>query len=491
MRKIEILAVLIISILGCQSKIDKKFGEEKLNEDFKIFKQIFEKANAGLYKYHSKEEIDSVFAVNQQKITDSTSFRMFYNLLYNVIDYSGSSHNALLPDDKTDRAISNQKIFFPIPLKYLNGKLYANSANGEIPLGSEITAVNHINADEFAKNVSKYTSTDGHNQTGKYAFLQTDWMPYFVYLAYGEQKEFLIEYLVEGSPKKVTVKPVTYKKFYQNNEGKFKPDYEKYKNAYAFKTLDSITAILRVSTFGMGGPKSEEHKKYATFLDSVFTELKKDKIRNLIVDIRGNGGGNDPNDILLYSYLTKRDFRENKEAFVLVNDHIPLSDYFVGGSEEEIQEMLGELQREHSIFKDGKYYQNENYNKVWSPNPKTFQGEIYLLIDPFVASAGSLFASMVKSDSTSTVIGQETLGGYYGHTGHIPVTYQLPNTKLYLQFSIVDLKQDVRSLPDEKWGEGVKPDIFIQPTKSTYLNNRDTIMSFTKQLIRKNQRNKH
>ena len=42
----------------------------------------------------------------------------------------------------------------------------------------------------------------------------------------------------------------------------------------------------------MGELKSEGPKKYASFLDSVFTNIQTKKVENLVVNIRGNSGGN-------------------------------------------------------------------------------------------------------------------------------------------------------------------------------------------------------
>ena len=85
---------------------------------------------------------------------------------------------------------------------------------------------------------------------------------------------------------------------------------------------------------------------------------------------------------------------------------------------------------------------------------------------------------MIKSDNNTIVIGEETLGGYYGHTGHIPVTYRLPNSKLLLTFSIVDLQQDVKKLKDQPMGRGVIPDIRVVQSYSDYLNHADTQLNF-------------
>ena len=463
----------------------KNINKKILLEDYDIFQSIFEVVNAGLYKYHSKKQIDSAFSANRKLINNKTSYREFYNIVWNVIDYTGSSHNSLTYPDSLDKALSKQKIFFPIPLKYLNGKLYSISDNVQTPLGSEILSVNKINAEQFSKGVSKYMSTDGHNLTGKYAFLETDWLPFYVYLAYGEQTDFTIEYKKNGIVKTTTLKAVDYKTTISNYKKRFVPRYEKEnQDEYSFKYINDKTGLLNVNTFAIGGPKSEGHKKYALFLDSVFIDLKDRNIENLIVDVRQNGGGNDPNDLLLYSYLTKRNFRENISAFTLFNS-VPLKQYFVEEEKDEIQDLEKELKEEHSILKDSKYFQNDTFNKIWQPNPNAFQGKIHLLISPFVASAGSLLASMVKSDKHSIVIGQESLGGYYGHTGHIPVTYKLPNTELLLTFSIVDLEQDVQKLTDQKYGDGVKPDYNIEPTIEDYLNNKDIVLEFAKQLIEK------
>ena len=151
----------------------------------------------------------------------------------------------------------------------------------------------------------------------------------------------------------------------------------------------------------MGNETTDEHKTYSKSLDSVFIDIKTKNIKSLIIDVRQNGGGTDPNDLVTYSYLAQRNFQENKEAWISF-EKVPLIRYidfwlprllrpiFAGKYNKEFQE-------EFTVAKNGKFYQDDNSQDhlIREPKVNTFKGNIYLLVSPAIASAGSLFAAMV------------------------------------------------------------------------------------------------
>jgi len=135
-------------------------------------------------------------------------------------------------------------------------------------------------------------------------------------------------------------------------------------------------------------------------------------------------------------------------------------------------------------LRNGRNLQNPRYNPVYSPKQPGFKGKLYLLIDENVASAASHLASLVKAYARNvTIVGVETVGGYYGHNGHMAVIYELPHSKIKTKFSIVYVDQDAPVKPDQPEGRGIIPDHTVWPTFNDFMQQKDTQMEYVLRLI--------
>ncbi|RYY20587.1 MAG: peptidase S41 [Cytophagaceae bacterium] len=446
-----------------------------LRQDLEVFQQVYEAANPSLYRYRSHRQLDSAFTATRRLLTDTTTLLGFYQLLYRITSYTGSLHSDNDLPAALDSALQASAGFFPYPVQVLEGKLRLNTRVAPLPLGSELVRINGHPATELLTRLGSYATTDGYNQTGKAYLISTHFARYYC-LAYGPCATFRLTYrgpyLADSA--QLVVAAVPYSICAQRYRQRHSAALENTLLPYKIQVIDSLhTALLTVNTFELGGRGEASQQRYARFLDSTFQLLHaRPALRRLVVDVRQNGGGDDPNDILLFSYLARHRYRENRRAFTIFKK-VPYPAYFVEDNAGDRDTLEQELSEEHGPARRGRYWLRKSANPYWQPNPLAFQGSVYLLIGPAVASAGSLFASLVRNQPGPVIIGEETMGGYYGHTGHTPVAYLLPNTRIRVRFSIIDLDQDVRPRKRFPVGRGIMPDYRVTQRLGDFIRNED------------------
>ena len=479
---------------------NKMLSVKQMQQDLKILLAINEKANSGLYQYRSKKQIDSLYNTTIKNIKKPMNITGFYKIMLHLADYEGSVHNYTIPDLDLIKFLNRQKSFFPYPLLYIKEQIIFDGQSSDIPAGSRIRSINGISDTKLMQSFYKYYTADGFNTTEKLSASVNKSFGINYLLEYGLSNEFIIEY---NSPKseslqKKVLPAVTLKQREANIKNRFSApvtdllDYKK-QSPYSFRMLNPTTGLLNLRWFGMAyGSDDPKFEPYVHFLDSVFTGLDKNKIPNLIIDVRNNPGGSDPNFEQPVMYLTDQPFKENVKATIIFDPNLlPFENYFWGVSTSErmdsISKKMGKeyLKDVYPVFKNNISVQNPKYNPVYYPKSPKFKGNLYLLINENVASAASHFASLVKAYVQNvTIVGVETVGGYYRHNGHSPLVYELPNSKIKTQFSIVNLVQDAPKKENQPEGRGIMPDHEVWPSLDDFFQQKDTQMEFTLNLIK-------
>jgi len=493
------LFLFTLSSIAFSQSIDDYFSPEKMKEDLEIFKNIRLAANSGLYKYRTKQQIDSIYQWAEEEIENSNTYLDFFNIINQLTDFEGSAHNTTTLPKKYKENLKQEKDgYFPYPIKWIDGKWIINYKNDSLPLGSQIITINNVPIEEIIVELNRYYTTDGLNTTGKRVGLRTHFSRMYRF-RYGQKEKFEVTYkrYESESIENRSVESVGYKQYYKNFNQRYSKPYDqiyyedlKDDQKYKYEQINSSTGRLTILTFSMGNEKTEEHKTYLAFLDSVFYKIKTENVQNLIVDVRYNGGGTDPNDLVTYSFLTQREFQENIEAWIGFKK-IPYLKYIYTKFPRFVRPIgvIGynrSFRREFPEEKDGKYFQDatSDDHKIRKPSKNAFTGNIYLLVNPEVASAASLFAAMAAGNDNTTVIGEETMGAYYGHNGHTPLGYILPQSKIETFFSVVNLEQDVPKKSNQKYNRGIIPDYDVSQSVDDYLNQEDTQMNFVLDLIK-------
>lgn len=479
---------------------NKTLQPGEMKSDLQIFLDIRKKVNSGLYRYRTQKQIDSIYKWAFREVKKPMTTLDFFHIILQLTDFEGSCHNYTEPGDALVGYLNRQKAFFPYALKYIEGKMVFNTVGAGIPVGSEILGINGVPAQQLMQSFYKYCTTDGFNMTEKQSSsVDRSYGIRYLY-EYGVNDSFKIEYQAPGSSERQTLTAAAITNDQRN--AIFPLRYSapvdsitdwRVQPSYGFKMVTPNTGLFSFRIFNMADDETDPRfPVYVNYLDSVFRLLAKNNVPNLIIDLRGNPGGSDPTFEQPVMYLTDSSFKENAVAYTIFGREVPYEQYFWGISTAHRMDTAEKNAGKEMLFDyfprliNGKNMQNPKYNPVYHPKEPGYKGKLYMLVDEGVASAGSHMASLVKAYARNvTVVGVETTGGYYYHNGHMPMVYELPNSKIKTKFSIVHVEQDAVVKHDQPEGRGIIPDYTVWPTFTDFMQNRDTQMEYVLKLIGK------
>lgn len=400
------------------------FSREKLQEDFLQMRKEVEEKHPALYDYTDKKTLDSLFDYYYSKIDSSLGFNEFYRIVSSVIERIGCGHTKLwIPSDYWNSAAER---FFPLELSFTQNKVFVKgfySASENIPIGSEIISINKKLVTEIIMELKSITSSDAFIEAFKTKSVEKNFSPKYA-LYYGYPDKFRIEYIPpkENSLNSVDLKPADGKNISMNP---FRG------NELSLRLLEEYNAaILTINSFIY----YDRLEMFKAFIDSSFQKIKNENIKNLIIDLRGNDGGDPYCSSYLLSYIEHEPVRYFAEPY-------------------------------------------KRYEKLAEPVQKAikdFNGNLYTLIDGSAFSTTGHFCALLKYNKIGKLIGSET-GATYTCTGSVHYV-NLINTKL-----ILGTARKMRynaAVENMKKNRGIMPDHFIEQNQNDLISGNDTVLNF-------------
>jgi len=449
MKRVLITAIFVLMMIAASlaqtvNNPTKKIAPELLKQDFAVLKDSLQKLHAGLYRYKSNAEMNKVFDHCFARIEHPMNEIEYFNVISYLISSIDDGHTECFLSTEAINYLKENAKWFPVEPLLIGKKAYVKCDAKEFPAGTELLSIDNKPIDEIREQLFQHLPSDGSNQTGKYVKMTTGHDPFFYlyYVVFGEKPAFEVAYKTSaGNKETITLNATNIKNL------ECPPAPVKITKYLQLDYKHDDIAVMTISTFA-NDYLAKTNENLATFLAASFKELSAKKTSKLIIDLRENGGGDDTNGSLLYSYLTDKPFS-----------------YYA------------------SLESNTRKIKDHPNLAIQQPKQNNFKGKVYFLISGKSFSGAAEFASVAQSNARGPFIGEETGGGYYGNTSGSKVAIVLPNTRIRVN---IPLNKYVMAVKKAKYKDrGIIPDHIIVPTINDILQNKDVQMDYTLQLAEK------
>nr|WP_295922419.1 S41 family peptidase [uncultured Dyadobacter sp.] len=454
---------------GAQPVPDRKFEPAALVRDLALIRTSVEAMHPGLGRFGPKEEflsaLDSIKSVVEQG--GPLALVDFFRMVNPVLVRLRCGHTKFFPPMQGFPFYFHTDHVLPCIVRFDDtGRLLVIRASQPELAGKYLESINGRPVTSIVNALRAQMFADGHVKSSADAQIEqyfSAWYADFIQ----DQPEFTLG--LEGADKPVSVKGITSKEWQDLNKNS---SYLSFQNRLQF--LNDSVASLRVATFY----SEEGNKDFVRFLDSSFTEISKRKISHLVIDVRGNEGGNDRLGKELYARIALKDFRyyDRIEVKVRRKRDVPARDRAY------LPKFLG-LAR-FFIKKDPQgrllFTRHRNLGEH-HPDKKAFKGKVWFLLDGLSYSVTSEFLAVARSEERGVFAGQESGGAYEGDNSGTFAIYKLPETGLDLGIPLGGYYSAVKTGAGA--GRGIMPDVECMPSKSDLLAGDDPVLRSVRQRI--------
>lgn len=475
----------------------KTLSTAQMAADFQIFKRALTQLHPGLYRYNTPTEIENAFREMETKLKNPLPEGEFFKLLSQFVSLIACGHTYLNPLNQTDAAQSRlftPRIYLPFYFRLLDRKMIVtgNVSSKKLAAGSEITKINGVPVEKIIAELLSITATDGRNTLAARLkslelFIARDnqYLPFdicFPLFFPLKDETFQIEAVdyATKKPVKFQVLAMSRAERFAETERRYgkTPDYE---SEWKFEIREDAVGVLKIGNSLTWRLKTIDYKK---FLADAFAQLKAKSIKNLVIDYRGNDGGDDDLNVEIIKHLTRRTIRcvEPKKRLVRVSQPDADLSQYIEVYSKEIREFLTKGVPANSAKKYGSGLYEILTDEPCQPIEPTldrFDGKAFLISDATNASAAFQFVRAVKATKLATIVGEETAGNLQGINGGNYFLLRLPNSTFEIDvpvyfFAPLDAQKD----------SAVLPDIHIKPSVDDIAAGRDLEMNYILQSIK-------
>jgi hypothetical protein len=438
----------------------KSFTRDQLQSDFDILTKTIIEEHPSVYKFISADSLNLKIDFFSKKLTDGLTDNEFHIIVREFLMFIRCGHTVAMPSVDWYSYYRTNARMLPFEVFILDNKVFIEEYFGTdsvLNRGTEIIMIEGVAVSEILAKMASIQPRDGFSTSFVDASIEKLFRTYYLFL-FENKASYQISY--KDTNKEIETKSFdgTLSKSEKNNSAydslTYKSILKTQSSQLYFPLSNESMAILDINQF--------QQKDYKKYYKSVFEELKQNEISNLVIDIRGNGGGYFPNANLLLKYLSPGiiDFSFYKSKAKYKNEHLEMESY------SKLTQRLFNLKPDRNKDKNTRYY-DFHYKPI---KKNHFNGKIFLLTDGGSFSMSGFVSAFLKHKTDAILIGSETGGGECGSNGILMQTLTLPATKIRVSIPVYHVDHKIN---DASFARGVIPDIKVDYTLDEIINKID------------------
>lgn len=442
--------------------LQKKYSVAECLKDIDYTEKYLCKFHPDPFRYISRDSLHQFVLHIQSKLREPLTEMQLRFYIKQIIAKIGCGHTDAAASKKYTKQIQKtSRAILPINAFVIdtNRMFILNnlSADSSIKPGDEIISINHVMVSEILNTIFSIYSSDGLNTTYKKQGIKYNWFKYYYSFCYGYQPNYILEIKnSEGTISSHTIQCISSLKDTLILPTKTNAEYIHQTKYCHFSILNDNDKIALMDIDGFKG------RGWRRFTRRSFHTLKEKNIRNLVIDLRDNGGGEIMDGLNLLSYL-------NPKITTLSFDRkfnlLPLNFRYKMDPFTRISPIIFSTLTPHWL-KNGRL----RHYFFSFPKKTKYKGNIFVLINGKSFSMSGVVASYLKHNLNAIVIGEETGGNIKGSNAVLGGKIILPNSKIQV---LIPYYHIYHHIPPPNTSRGVMPDYPTHYQSSDIINGSD------------------
>jgi hypothetical protein len=436
-------------------------------EDFNLLINSLQELHPLLYTNITKEQFDTeVSEISQRLLTTSSRFKAIYIIqeLFYKLGNSHAGNISAYSDLGADKVL-------PFSVYIIGHELYIKNYPADTSLnGIKIHAIEKTSSPQLIDSLKIFFASDGNRDVISY---NLQLLFNNLYGAFSTQKDTFTVNTEKGIIKMAAAtrgSSVFEEMILKTGDAYFGKD------RFLQNKITSDYGYFRFASF------ASNYKGYP-IEDSFYSFIKEansKQLKNIVIDLRYNSGGDPFLAGRMTSYLSDHPFRIFERIFITPARKPTFIKYM---SQRKIYRVRGIKSR----------YENDDLRqivrfekglKLKQPHPERFKGKIYIITGSVTQSSSTMVCKYLMDQPNVIFVGSESIGSVNYFWANNLCTINLPDLETVFAFGLelIELKEgsSKKELP-----VGLIPDHKIEYTISDLIQGKDKEMEFIKNDLKK------